>query len=1169
MKTNASPACWLLKLVTVLITQLLINSNAWSQVPVNDTYLAPTLLTSGVTCVNTAGTVNNSTATAGDVALCSPTGYDVWYTFIAQSQHPSIQITSPGAGWTGRNVQVLEGSFGTLISRYCGNLTNVAIYPYTLTIGATYYIRVYSTNLTAPVATGNFNICITDVPAGTPPVNDASINAINVVSQVGCVNTTYNIGNATYNASEGGVACSGTDRFDVWFMFTAQSLHPTITVSGNTGAVFNNPRIQIFTGTPGSLVSIGCSGSASYTLTTAVIGQTYYYRVYSASGTLNPNNSIFGNFNMCISDPVTPFPNDNCGTPTVLVQGAVGTCAAVTGNLTYATPAGSAIPGDCGDPASPDLWYSFVATTAYPEIRLTGIGAQLAAAGLRVQVFTGTCGTLTSLVCQQAYGATSVTTGPTNNPYIPGTTYFVRIYSNGSTITSGTWNFSICVSTTIDPNIHYGKTYANVTKGSGGGTIEPNDELEIRAILNIKAGAMFNSVFLDTIPANTSYIPGTLRILTNEGKIFRQWTDAVDSDPADITGDNIKINLGNQANVSTGGSIRNTDRPTLSSGCIMMISYKIRVNAVAFNTNLQLGSGTVTYGIASGATSVIHYAPIRATVYQNYGICTNTIGTNGILSEFGGTFGSGIFKNREASNKVPANYVYATFKTGAPGDYFYGVSNNTSSDSLTNYSISTNEPIPSLKRVFTFWDVIGDHTGASDPLAGNPPADVNNSATGGYMVVINAAYRADTAFQDTVRNLCPNTSYEYAAWFRNICKNCGVDSTGIQAMAAGYRPTGPGDSSGVHPNLTFNINGYDYYTTGDMGYTGQWVKKGFTYRTGPGETEMVINIRNNAPGGGGNDWAIDDIGVATCSPTLLTNPDSSTVRICYGDGRALSAEVISYYDNYTHWIWEKSVDSGAVWTATSYEGIATPALISGNYEYTATGPAVPGDSASHRSQYRLRVATSADNLSDINCSFRAIRNIEIMVANCMHVLKTKVNTLSGRLLNNYGTLSWSSTGEENGVVYIVEKSTDGSNYSAIATVIGKAVAGLSEKYNFNDPDMLKSAAYYRVQIKEAKGQEYTRVILLSPSKLEFEIKNIINPFYQQVHFDIITPAEGNTRITVMDHFGRIVKTYSEHVNAGITPVTIANFGALSTGMYSLKVEYGNKTIIKRIIKAEN
>ncbi|RYE12380.1 MAG: hypothetical protein EOP51_31670, partial [Sphingobacteriales bacterium] len=435
-------------------------------------------------------------------------------------------------------------------------------------------------------------------------------------------------------------------------------------------------------------------------------------QVYSAAGTTFPN-TFNGGFNICIEDPALPL-NEDCETAIILTQQANGACTNVNSNLGNAQPAASAVPGTCGNVNSPDIWYKFAATSPYPQVNVTG-GAGLAAAGLRVQLFTGTCGSLTSLVCNRAY-TTSVSSFPPSAPVLIGDTVYVRISSDGSLPTSGAWNTSICVTTPVNPLIHFGKTYVNVTKGAGGGTIEPGDTLEMRAVLNVRNNVMFNAVYQDMVPTNTTYIPGTLRILTNEGKIFRQWTDALDTDPGSISGSAVTINLGNGATGTGGGFIRSSDRPSTGSQMIMVVSFSIRVNSVAYGTQIPMGGGSISFTQPDGTPNVINYQPTPATVYPNYGICTNTIGSNGIVSEFSGSFGNGTLKDRTASNKVPANYGYVTFGTNAPGDYFYGVSNNTST---TNVSTNPLEPYGSTSRVFQHWDIIGDHTGAADQLAGN------------------------------------------------------------------------------------------------------------------------------------------------------------------------------------------------------------------------------------------------------------------------------------------------------------------------------------------------------------------------------------------------------------------------------------------------------------------
>src|SRR6187399_2552026 len=142
----------------------------------------------------------------------------------------------------------------------------------------------------------------------------------------------------------------------------------------------------------------------------------------------------------------------------------------------------------------------------------------------------------------------------------------------------------------------YGKSYFNVTKGVNGGTVRPGDTLEIRASFVVRGAGFYDScAFFDVVPAGTAFITNTIRVLTNEGKIYKQFTDlqfgVPPYDQGWITGSNIRINLGYTpgdapASVYARGRIRNTHKPSFyGSTCIMVASYRVRVTG-AYNTTI-------------------------------------------------------------------------------------------------------------------------------------------------------------------------------------------------------------------------------------------------------------------------------------------------------------------------------------------------------------------------------------------------------------------------------------------------------------------------------------------------------------------------------------------------------------------------------------------------------
>ena len=673
-------------------------------------------------------------------------------------------------------------------------------------------------------------------------------------------------------------------------------------------------------------------------------------------------------------------------------------------------------------------------------------------------------------------------------------------------------------------------------------------------------------------------------MLTNEGKIYQQFTDAADGDAGTIAGTVVTIGLGTGANAANGGTVTNTSKPSFYGGtCIMVASYRVVVNsAIAYGTAIPVGLGKFFYSSSSGIVNTITFPADTIIAYKNYGICANTVGSNAIISEFGGTFGSGNVKDRAASSKVPSSYTYSVFSStaGMPNDYYYGVSNNTSGGTtaalgysiLNNWAYPDNSQAPS-HRIFSVWDIIGDHTGAVNPLLGNAATDDNNNKTGGYMVVINSSYRTDTAFLDTVYNLCPSTYYQYSAWFRNMCSKCGCDSNGKGATGgAGYIPTGVGDSSGVHPNLTFNINGYDYYTTGNMNYTGQWIQKGFTYETGPTQTSMIINIRNNAPGGGGNDWAIDDIGVATCSPNMILTPNKPDT-LCIGADDTVRFQVNSFFNNYTQWQLQQSTNGGTTWsspgidtTGQAASGSSVPVYNStdNQYEYTVSRYyrllAVDTNIL-----YRITVASTTSNLSNSNCAFSTATPKLVKGVDCMTLLPANFISFKGELNNEVTLLQWIVADEVANTYYVVERSNDNGNFEPIATVESKGQS-MQMSYDFIDKKIITGPTYYRIKMVSGNYYKYSNIILISNSTINFNVNSLVNPFNDFLSFEMTTPNNGVATFVLQDIYGRTIKVEKQSVIQGINPIKIYNLGNIPAGIYTLQIQYGNNFIAKKVVK---
>jgi hypothetical protein len=411
--------------------------------PANDNCIGAVTLTPDVSCANTAGTVEYATLSSPVTNCAGNANDDVWYKFIATST--SIDITGVGGIGMDMVLELLEGGCGSFTNLACANLSGSGgtevISQGGLSIGQTYFIRVYDFGAGYP-SNSNFDICVVNqVVLYPPPVNDLCANAISLTSNPTCVTTAGTTLGAT-NSGLAGNLCGGfvaNPDDDVWFSFVATSTAHDIIVTPTAplNAVLELRTSACNGGLLQCVDGAGTGGTETLSLQGLTITTTYRIRIYGRG----VGYATQGNFNICVVDGiVTPGPaNDNCAGAITVVPSGTPSCSSPTAgtvlNATQSSPSTT-----CFGTNNDDVWYKFVATQSVHNVIVTG-SAQFDAI---IEAFSGACGAA-GIACMDNTGdggtETISLTGLT-----PTATYYIRIYDEGVG-SPVTLSFTICVTT--------------------------------------------------------------------------------------------------------------------------------------------------------------------------------------------------------------------------------------------------------------------------------------------------------------------------------------------------------------------------------------------------------------------------------------------------------------------------------------------------------------------------------------------------------------------------------------------------------------------------------------------------------------------------------------------------------------------------------------------------
>ncbi|MBK8312348.1 MAG: T9SS type A sorting domain-containing protein [Chitinophagaceae bacterium] len=169
-------------------------------------------------------------------------------------------------------------------------------------------------------------------------------------------------------------------------------------------------------------------------------------------------------------------------------------------------------------------------------------------------------------------------------------------------------------------------------------------------------------------------------------------------------------------------------------------------------------------------------------------------------------------------------------------------------------------------------------------------------------------------------------------------------------------------------------------------------------------------------------------------------------------------------------------------------------------------------------------------------------------------------------------LKWATATEIDNDYFIIERSSDGTNWETISQVPTQGNGSNLQYYQGKDMTPLSGVNFYRLKQVDIDGKfVYSKTVMVdmrhnNEQTLMLMPNPVIGDGLTLILSDI--EATNNCKIVMYDMTGKITKTYNWPLVKGTNNITINGMQTLAKGVYQIIVEdqYGRKIGKARFIK---
>lgn len=208
---------------------------------------------------------------------------------------------------------------------------------------------------------------------------------------------------------------------------------------------------------------------------------------------------------------------------------------------------------------------------------------------------------------------------------------------------------------------------------------------------------------------------------------------------------------------------------------------------------------------------------------------------------------------------------------------------------------------------------------------------------------------------------------------------------------------------------------------------------------------------------------------------------------------------------------------------------------------------------------------STEDPNDLGNATRSCDDCSGFLDYCNPALPVQFQGFYGDAREEYNQLTWHTSMELNNSHFIIERSMDGQQFSAIGEIDGNGTTNGLSTYTFEDDEIIP-VAYYRLKQVDFDGKsDYSNVIVVNRHDHDAFVI-FPNPAHQGEIKGMVNAPTDFLEITVYDVSGKeVMLQYMDDAEALKGTINIDNnHQPLSSGIYLIKARMSNKQVTKKV-----